>query len=47
MTLVGSTSLETRGYYAIGVYCISVIRGGLGIGKVVPDLRCISVTLRA
>ena len=34
-----STSLETRGFDATGVSGILIIRGGLGTGKVVRDLR--------
>ena len=47
MTLVGSTTLETRGSDAIGVFGILVIRGGVGDGRVVPNLKCICVTSRA
>ena len=46
MTLVGSTSLEIGGSDATRVSNILVIRGGLGTGKVVLDLRCISTILR-
>ena len=47
VTLVGSISLETMGYDTIGVSGIWVIRGGLGIGRVVPYLKCIFAMFRA
>ena len=47
VTLVESTGLANEGSDAVGVFGILVIRGGLGSGKVVLDLRCISATPKA
>ena len=46
VTLVGSTILATGGSNVVGMFEILVIRGGLGAGKVVLDLKCISTTFR-
>ena len=47
VTLVESIGSAIEGFDAVGEFGISVIRGGLGAGKVVLDLRCISVTPKA
>ena len=47
VTLVESIDSETEGSDAVGESGILVLRSGLGAGKVIPDLICISTTTKA